>query len=208
MPSRKLQHRGAPRLVRWTSDPYVEFERMVFRNLFESFCPMRSQAHLDWPLGGDLAVARSRSAGRSLCRLRRDRHCHQHSLRMRRRGDSRRSGPISAPPRSKHLQAEREIAMSIQCLSSPAVTGSSLSQALLKLIEVIEEENTVLRDHSIVFHRASPTGRTRRCENSWRLNVLKPSSGRRACRDLLRGCQLRFAPMLDFSSCTSVRWAR
>lgn len=42
--------------------------------------------------------------------------------------------------------------MSKHASTLPSVTGSSLSPALLKLIEVIEEENVALREHRIVFH--------------------------------------------------------
>lgn len=39
-----------------------------------------------------------------------------------------------------------------QASTPPGAMGSSLSPALLKLIEVIEEENAVLQEHRIMFH--------------------------------------------------------
>jgi hypothetical protein len=72
-------------------------------------------------------------------------------------------------------------------LVQAASSVSSLSQAIFKLIEVIEEENTVLRNNQIVSH----SGFTDRKNQALReLMAAQRSSGVReaagACRELLR----------------------
>jgi hypothetical protein len=66
-------------------------------------------------------------------------------------------------------------------------TSSSLSQSLLKIIEVVEEENAVLQEHRIVFH----SGFTDRKNQALReLMAVQRSERSRdaavACRSLLK----------------------
>lgn len=72
-------------------------------------------------------------------------------------------------------------------MPAQAAPGSSLSQAILKLLDVIEEENAVLRDHRIVVH----AGFTDRKNQALREVMAaqrseNPRDAARACKEQLK----------------------
>jgi hypothetical protein len=81
--------------------------------------------------------------------------------------------------------------MSNSAPAQPRGQGSSLSQAILKLLEVIEDENAVLRDHRIVAH----AGFTDRKNQALRELMAAqrseiPVEAARSCKDLLRSLSM------------------